>query len=215
MAANHSTPISGSDVEHGSDMIFIVDDDPLVRATLEAILSLAGFKSVKFASAQHFLTHITSRHSGCALVDVRMPDMDGLALQEELVRRNASLSVIIMTGHADVPLAVEAMRRGALDILEKPIDRGRLIARIQSGLAMARDKAERAAQAEAVKNRLAELSTRERDILRQIIAGHSNKEVARILNISSRTVEIHRARVMKKMKAESVASLVRMTADLL
>ena len=205
----------GTNSEHLLDTIFIVDDDPLVRNSLEAILSLAGFKSIKFASAQQFLSHITSRHSGCVLVDVRMPDMDGLALQEELLRRKTSLSVIVMTGHADVTLAVRAMQGGALDILEKPIDRGRLIALVQAGLATARGKAERAVRAEAIEKRIAELSTRERDILRQIIGGHSNKMIARMLNISSRTVEIHRARVMKKMNAESIASLVRMTVDFL
>jgi RNA polymerase sigma factor (sigma-70 family) len=200
--------------EQVNDTIFIVDDEPLVLTALEIMLSSAGFKSMKFASARNFLTHISARHSGCALVDIRMPDMDGFALLDELLHRNSLISVIVMTGHADVSLAVQAMQRGALDILEKPIDTKRLFARVESGLAMARDKAEQAARIAAIEEKIAELSARERDILQLILVGHSNKAIARILGISSRTVEIHRARVMKKMNVESVVSLVRMTMDI-
>lgn len=215
MVVEHLFDKSGVHQAHTNDTIFIVDDDPLVRTSLEMTLSLAGLKPVKFASARQFLGHITSRHSGCVLVDIRMPDMDGFALLDELLRRNACMSVIVMTGHADVPLAVRAMQRGALDILEKPIDRERLLARVQSGLAAAKERAERAARAAAIRAKVAELSAREHSILELILAGHSNKAIARILNISSRTVEIHRARVMKKMDVESVVALVRATTGIL
>ena len=201
--------------EKQSDTVFVVDDDALVRRSLEATLSLAGFRVVQFASAQQFLAQITPSQSGCVLADIRMPGMDGLALQEELSMRHASMSVIIITGHADVPLTVRAMRAGALDVLEKPFSSEKLIAQVKSALAVAADKAIEASLKERRSQKLQTLSDRERDVLKLIVEGYSNREIATALAISPRTVDIHRARVMEKLEAESLAELVRMTVTIL
>lgn len=196
-----------------NDTVFIVDDDPLVRGSLEITLSLAGFKVVKFASAEQFLTQVTREQFGCILVDIRMPGMDGLELQEELARQKTGMSVIVMTGHADVPLAVRAMKAGALDILEKPFNNELLVQRVHAGLAAARQNAEQASRRDVVLERLSELSDRERDVFKLVVDGNSNKEIGRILSISPRTVEAHRSQVLKKMQAGNLAALIRMTAD--
>jgi two-component system response regulator FixJ len=201
--------------EKQSDVVFVVDDDALIRRSLEATLSLAGFKVVQFASAQQFLTQVAPRQSGCVLVDIRMPGMDGLTFQEELSRRQASLSVIIITGHADVSLAVRAMKGGALDVLEKPFSTERLIAQVKAALAISTDKASEASIREKLSQKLQMLSDRERDVLKLVVKGHSNRAIAGMLAISPRTVDIHRARVMEKLNAQSLAELVRMTAPIL
>lgn len=201
--------------EKPRETVFVVDDDALVRRSLEVTLSLAGFRIVQFASAQHFLAQIAPDQSGCVVVDIRMPGMDGLALQEELSRRHAFMSVIIITGHADVPLAVRAMRAGAVDVLQKPISNEKLIAQIKSALAISAEKATEASLREKLSQRLKMLSDRERDVLRLVVEGYPNREIARALAISPRTVDIHRARVMEKLDAGSLAELVRMTAAIL
>ena len=193
-----------------SDMVFVVDDDALVRRSLEATLSLAGFRVVQFASAQQFLAHIGPGQSGCVLVDMRMPGMDGLALQEELSNRRFPMSVIIITGHADVPLVVRAMKAGALDVLEKPFSNEKLIAQVKSALAISADKANQASLRERLFHKIQALSSRERDVMKLVVEGYSNKEIATALAISPRTVDIHRARVMEKLGAQSLAELVRM-----
>jgi two-component system response regulator FixJ len=201
--------------EKPRETVFVVDDDALVRRSLEVTLSLAGFRIVQFASAQHFLAQIAPDQSGCVVVDIRMPGMDGLALQEELSRRHAFMSVIIITGHADVPLAVRAMRAGAVDVLQKPISNEKLIAQIKSALAISAEKATEASLREKLSQKLKMLSDRERDVLRLVVEGYPNREIARTLAISPRTVDIHRARVMEKLDAGSLAELVRMTATIL
>jgi len=201
--------------EKQSNTVFVVDDDALVRRSLEATLSLAGFRVVQFASAQQFLAQTTPRQLGCVLVDMRMPEMDGLALQEELSRRHTSMSVIIITGHADVPLTVRAMKAGALDVLEKPFSNEKLITQVKAALAIAADKATAASLRERRSQKLRTLSDRERDVLKLIVEGYSNREIAKALAISPRTVDIHRGRVMEKLEAESLAELVRMTVTIL
>jgi two-component system response regulator FixJ len=192
--------------------IFVVDDDPLVRGGLEITLSLAGFEVLKFASAEQFLEYLTPGESGCALIDIRMPDMDGLELQEELSRRDAPVSVVVMTGYADVPLAVRAMKAGALDILEKPFGNERLIAQVHSALPIAREKAVRALARQSHARELDSLSNRERDVMNLLVEGNSSKEIALALDISPRTVDIHRARVMEKMQVKSLPALLRKMA---
>jgi len=142
---------------------------------------------------------------------MRMPGMDGLTLQEELSRRHTSMSVIIITGHADVPLTVRAMRAGALDVLEKPFSNEKLITQVKSALAAAADNAAEASLTERRSQKLQNLSDRERDVLKLIIEGYSNRKIATALAISPRTVDIHRARVMEKLEAGSLVELVRMT----
>lgn len=195
-----------------TDTVFIVDDDPLVRSALEITLTLAGLKAVKFATAQQFLANVTAGHSGCVLTDIRMPGMDGLELQQELAHRNACMPVIVMTGHADVPLTIRAMKAGALDLLEKPFKNELLIERVTAALALARQKSEQASQHARIAARYDSLSERERDVLKHVTAGRSSKEIALALDISPRTVDVHRSNVMEKMQAENLAALVRMTA---
>jgi two-component system response regulator FixJ len=197
-----------------SGTVFIVDDDPLIRASLEATLTSVGLRTEKFASADQFLLYAGPHQVGCLLVDVRMPGMDGLQLQEELLRRNGAISVLIMTGHADVTLAVRAMKSGAVDILEKPFKRETLLAKISVALEIANQKSAGIEQSTAREAKLLTLTSREREVVILLAAGQSNKEIARNLNLSSRTVEVHRARAMEKLEVESLAALVLMTANI-
>jgi len=190
--------------------IFIVDDDKDVRISLQTLLESEGFVTEAFASAKIFLASDAPTRRGCLIADIRMPDMDGLALQEELVRRKAALPVIVVTGHGDVPLAVRAMKAGAVDFLEKPYDEAVLLAAVRRALAEAEEASARAAPIQEAGARLASLTEREHEVLDLLAAGKPNKIIAYELDISPRTVEIHRARVMEKMQAKSLAELVRM-----
>lgn len=190
--------------------IFIVDDDVDVRVSLQALLKAEGYAAETFESAMAFLASDAPARRGCLIADIRMPDMDGLALQEELVRRKAELPVIVVTGHGDVPLAVRAMKAGAVDFLEKPYDEAVLLASIRRALVAAEETSERAASLHEAEARIASLTEREREVLDLLAAGKANKVIAYELDISPRTVEIHRARVMEKMQAKSLAELVRM-----
>ena len=189
--------------------VFVVDDDVDVRESVCALLESAGLHGVPFGSARAFLDAYRSNATGCVIADIRMPDMDGLELQEEIVRRNIPLPVIVVTGHADVPLAVRAMKAGALDLIEKPFDDEQLLATVRRALAKAEGQREQASAAQNVTTRVASLSTRERQVLELLVAGKANKVIAYELDISPRTVEIHRARVMDKMEAKSLSDLVR------
>ncbi len=190
--------------------IFVVDDDEAVRGSLQALLEAEGFAARTFESAGAFLASDASGLPGCLIADIRMPDMDGLELQEELVRRKAPLPVIVVTGHGDVPLAVRAMKAGAIDFLEKPYDEAVLLGSIRRALSEAQEASERVAAAQETAERLASLTEREGQVLELLTAGRPNKVIAYELDISPRTVEIHRARVMEKMRAKSLAELVRM-----
>lgn len=195
----------------GENMVFVVDDDADVRDSLAALLAADGFPVRTFGAAKDLLDSRSADWRGCVVADVRMPDMDGLALQEELKRLNCSLPVIIMTGHADVPLAVKAMKAGAVDFLEKPFDHEQLVASIRRAFQEGGDTLVQSQAAESVAARLSQLTEREREVLVLVVAGRANKEIARELGISPRTVEIHRAHVMEKMEVSSLAELVRLT----
>lgn len=186
-----------------------MDDDADVRDSLRLLLESSDFHVETFDSANAFLLHPHAPHS-CVVTDVRMPGMDGLALQEELGRRNNLLPVIIMTGHGDVPLAVRAMRAGAIDFLEKPFEHEALVASIKRALEMRSRSLNRHATARAAEDLLGQLTERERQVFELLVAGKPNKVVAFELDISPRTVEIHRARVMEKSGARSLAELVRL-----
>jgi two-component system response regulator FixJ len=190
--------------------IFVVDDDEDVRESLAALLEAEGYRAEPYPSAGAFLSSDATGRPGCLIADIRMPDMDGLELQEELVRRKVSLPVIVVTGHGDVPLAVRAMKAGAVDFLEKPYDESLLLQAIGRALNEAGEAAERASAGHMALERLGALTERERQVLELLAAGKPNKVIAYELNISPRTVEIHRARVMEKMHAKSLAELVRM-----
>jgi two-component system response regulator FixJ len=188
--------------------IFIVDDDAAIRDSLRMMLEVAGYTVRDFASAQSFLSD-ADMQGGCLIVDIRMPGMGGLELQEELVRRKANIPVIVITGHGDVPLAVRAMRAGAADFVEKPFDEQRMLQSIADALEAGQRAQSRAAEAKAARDLLDLLTPREREILDQLVKGHANKVVAHQLGISPRTVEIHRASIMEKLHARNLSNVVR------
>lgn len=196
---------------HLSDSVFIVDDDPLVLRQLAVTLGMAGFQTVKFASAERFLESIGPHDSGCLLTDIHMPGKSGLELQQELVRRNRLIPVIVMSGHADVPVAVRAMKAGALEILEKPFRHERLVELVRDGLALSRRRAEAAAATDEAARKIGALTGREQDVMNLMVLGRANKEIARELQISPRTVEVHRARLMEKLGVDSIVELVRLS----
>jgi two-component system response regulator FixJ len=189
--------------------VFIVDDDDALRDSLRALLESADLRVEDFNSAAKFLDIYTPARGGCLVADVRMPDMDGLALLAELAKRQASVPVIVMTGHGDIPLAVRAMRAGAADFIEKPFDDERMLASIRQALDLGRQARGQSSAAQAAQERIAGLTPRERDVLELLVAGHPNKVVAFKLDISPRTVEVHRGRLMEKMQAKSLSDLVR------
>lgn len=188
--------------------VYVVDDDAEVRDSLELLLEAMNFGVKVFPSAKEFLAHQIDGHA-CLVTDLRMPEMDGLELQEELSRRGIGIPVIIMTAHGDVPLAVRAMKAGAADFIEKPFDEGTLIESVRRALASSTRSAEHLAETAALRERLAELTAREREVFERVATGKPNKTVAFDLGISQRTVEIHRAHVMDKLDARNLADLVR------
>ena len=194
--------------------IHIVDDEEAVRESLQALLAAAGFATATYASGRAFLAALRPTWRGCALLDVRLPDVGGLEIQAELARLGATLPIIIVTGHADVPMAVKALKAGAVDFIQKPVDEDALIAGIRRALAAGAKPTPAAGVEAGAGERLAQLTARERDVLHLLVIGRTNKEIARALDLSPRTVENHRARVMDKMQAESLSHLVRMAIDL-
>jgi two-component system response regulator FixJ len=194
--------------------IFVVDDDEGVRNSLRFLLKSVGLATRTHASAGEFLESYEPQQPGCLVLDVRMPGMSGLELQQQLNLRGAVIPVIFITGHGDIPMAVEAMQQGAFDFLQKPFRDQDLIDRIQR--ALERDARSRTAlaQHERIRERFAVLTAREREVLALMARGKPNKVMAADLGVSQRTVEIHRARVMEKSGAASLAQLVRMVMDL-
>jgi two-component system response regulator FixJ len=192
-----------------AESVFIVDDDPDIRDSLSLLLSASGYSTKAYESATAFLASDAPESVGCLIVDVQMPEMDGIALQKELVGRRSPLQVVVMTGHADIPIAVGAMKAGAVDFLEKPFDEPVLLDSVRRALDRASTAGDQAKEARGAAARLALLTERERQVLDLIVSGKANKVIAHELSISPRTVEIHRARVMEKMDAGNLADLVR------
>jgi FixJ family two-component response regulator len=194
--------------------VYVVDDDPAVRDGLKALLTVSGYRIEAFDSAESFLAAADRGAVGCAILDIRMPGMNGLELQRELKRRGIALPVVIVTGHGDVPLAVAALKAGAVDFLEKPFDSDALLASIAE--ALRRNAAARVStfDRDTVAARVAQLTPREREVMDLVVAGHPNKVVADRLGIAVRTVEIHRARVMEKTEARNLSELIRMAIAL-
>jgi FixJ family two-component response regulator len=193
--------------------VFIVDDDEAVRGSLKLLLKTIGVPAQAYASAQEFLDTFDAQRPGCLVLDIRMPGMSGLELQEALNARGALLPIIFITGHGDVPMAVEAMQRGALDFLQKPFRDQDLLDRIHKALERDRAGRELLGNRATIRARIAELTPREREVLALVTEGKANKVIAGDLGVSQRTVEIHRAHVMEKMGANSLAHLVRMVID--
>lgn len=197
--ANESKPV-----------VHIVDDDDAVRDSLALLMSSVGIQAQQYASGTDFLDSSPPDTPGCVIMDVRMPGLSGLQLFKKMNRRRMSWPVLFITGHGDVPMAVEAMRDGAFDFIQKPFRENELLERVQQ--AIAQDRADRVQESElaGIKDRLESLTAREQDVLQRIVDGCANKVIAIDLDISQRTVEQHRARVMEKMQARSLAHLIRM-----
>jgi two-component system response regulator FixJ len=193
-----------------ADMVHVVDDDEAVRDSLSFLLMTAGLNVQTYESATAFLATAESLAGGCIISDVRMPGLSGLDLIRALKTREETTPVIIITGHGDVPMAVEAMKIGAADFLEKPFDDGTLLAAIRNALDRAHAEDAQNEESNAIRERLASLSQRERQVLDRLVTGQANKVIAFELDISPRTVEVYRANVMTKMQAGSLSELVRM-----
>ena len=199
-------------MSNGEPTVFIVDDDDEVRDSLEDLVDSVGLKAEIFASAQEFLAAYDPLRAGCLVLDIRMPGMSGLELQEKLGERQAVLPIIFITGHGDIPMAVEAMRRGAVDFIQKPFRDQDLLDRINSALAQGVGRREDMQEQRAIEERIHSLTRRERQVMEMVVEGKANKVIAIDLGLSQRTVEVHRANVMEKMRTKTLADLVRMVS---
>ena len=188
--------------------VIVVDDDAPVRDSMRALLESAGYDVKDYASARAFLDEAVPVRS-CLIADIRMPEMDGLELLEEISKRAINLPVVIITGHGDVPLAVRAMKAGAVDFVEKPFDDATILESVKRALTVGHEERNRRAEAKAAQEIIALLTPRERNVLEQLVAGRSNKVAAYELGISPRTIEIHRASIMEKLQARSLSQVVR------
>ena len=194
-------------------IVYVVDDDPAVRDSLGLLLKSAGINTVTYESAERFLDDFDPQCRGCLLVDVRMPGMSGLELQRALAQQDSQLYVLVMTGHGDVPMAVQAMKAGATEFIVKPFDDEMLLNRLNECLRHSADELETERTRQQRQDRLAALTAREREVLDLLVEGKPNKVVAAELNISPRTVEVHRARIMDKLEVGSLAELVRVALN--
>jgi FixJ family two-component response regulator len=194
--------------------VFVVDDDAAVRDSLRWLVSSVQLPVKTFETADAFLAELTPRAFGCVLIDVRMPGMSGLQLQEVLKERAADLAVIIITAHADVPMAIRAMKAGAVEFIEKPFNDQHVIELISAAIAKNAAALRTLEQSHEIQRRLESLTARENQVFQRIVAGHPNKVIAHDLRLSQKTIEIHRAKVMRKMRAKSFADLVTMSTKL-
>jgi two-component system response regulator FixJ len=191
-------------------IVHVIDDDESARESLRFLLATADFRVRTYDSGKMFLDAVPGMEAGCVITDVWMPEIGGLEIVRSLKKLKLDIPVIVITGHSDVPLAVEAMKVGAVDFIEKPYDGEALLAAVRSALSTRRLDAQRDGERAQIQERLAGLSPRERQVLEGLVAGHANKAIAHELGISARTVEIYRANVMAKMRATSLSHLVRM-----
>jgi len=201
--------MSPTDRDPPLGLVYVVDDDEAVRDSLQFLLE-PTYQVATFGSAEAFLERYDPKAIACLVLDVRMPGMSGLALQEELLRRQQYVPIIFVTGHGDVPMAVDAVKKGAVDFLEKPFNDEELLARVESAVTLERAALHVRAQRQLAVTRIAALSQREREVMERIVDGKLNKVIADELRISVKTVEAHRARIMEKLGVDSVAGLVQL-----
>ncbi len=190
--------------------VFVVDDDEPVRDAIGMLLDTVDIPHRTFATAQEFLDSYDKSGSGCLVLDIRMPGMSGLELQERLIEEQAPIPIVFITGHGDIPMAVDAMKRGAIDFIRKPFRDQELLDRIHEALNVDANKRSAYTDLEEVRGKIASLTPREHEVYERVAQGQANKVVAIELGISERTVEIHRSQVMRKTKARTLADLVRM-----
>lgn len=191
-------------------VVFVIDDESSVRKSLGRLLTAAGFRVEAFASAQEFLQHPPDDVISCALLDVEMPGLNGLELQQTLVAAHRGLPIVFITGHGDIPTSVRAMRAGAVDFLAKPFDEKDLLAAVTRALEKAGQEQQTRAESAVAEARLATLTPREHQVLLHVLTGELNKQIAAALGASVKTIKVHRGRVMHKMQVQSVADLVRL-----
>ena len=191
--------------------VFVVDDDQAMRNSLKWLIESVGVSVESFASADEFLAHHQPGRAGCLVLDVRMPGMSGLELLEHLASENMRIPAVIITGHGDVPMAVRAMKSGAVDFIEKPFNDEALLDAIRRAITFEEQQRSQYSENRQIQERLAHLTPREHEVMDMVCDGRSNKEIANILGVSAKTIEAHRARVMEKMQAGSLAELVRMS----
>lgn len=191
-------------------IVFVIDDDASVRKSLSRLLGSAGYRTETFASAREFLQHGPSRGPGCLVLDLQLPDMNGLELQEVLAQAARALPIVFISGHADIPESVRAMRGGAIDFLPKPFAAPDLLRAIGEALERSRREVKDQLEIAAIQERLARLTPREHEVMCGVVAGRLNKQIAAELGVGEQTVKVHRGRVMEKMGVHSVADLVRL-----
>jgi two-component system response regulator FixJ len=208
--SGHGRPVNSQTKQ----TVFVVDDDDAVRDSLAMLLRSVGLQVEAFDSGIAFLERYRADMSGCIVLDIRMPKMSGLEVQQQLRERGGRLPVIFITGHGDIPMAVQAIKEGAADFIQKPFRDQDLLDRIHSALAEDTRLRSEDTQRSGLATHYASLTEREREVMGMVVAGKANKVIALDLNLSQRTVEIHRARVMEKMEARSLADLVKMAIDL-
>lgn len=196
-----------------NSIVFIVDDDPAIRDSLSLMIEQENIAVNSFADAESFLNACQTMRLGCVIIDVRMPKMDGMQLQDELTKRNILLPVIFLTGHGDIPMSVRAIKAGAVDFLTKPVTRERLLASVRSAIRMSEKILSENSDHQDALSRLADLTDRERDVVALAIQGYPNKEIARHLGISHRTVEIHKSKIMHKTGAINLLDLARIAHE--
>lgn len=189
--------------------VFIVDDDPAVRDSLALLIMAQGMRTVTFANAMEFLDGYTEGEVGCLVLDIRMPQITGLALQEKLVERGITIPIVFITGHGDIEQCRRAFQSGAIDFLTKPIDQNRLIDSLRKGIRMSIDQLQQDEETQEVMTQLDRISGREREVLELVADGLSSKEIARQLDLSPRTIEVHRANLFSKLGVDSLADLIR------
>jgi FixJ family two-component response regulator len=196
-------------VSGSRERVFVVDDNPGVRRSLSRLLRSAGFEPLAFGSGEEFLSQLPADAPGCLILDISMPGLDGLSLQREISSRGNGLAIVFLTGHGDIPQSVRAMKSGAVDFLTKPVDDEVLLAAVRQGLEAERAGRQARREVAEIESHLAKLTEREREVLDGVVAGRLNKQIAGDLGITEKTVKVHRARVMAKMAASSLAELVR------
>ena len=194
-----------------SQMVFLIDDEPSVLKALARVICATGFRTASFSSPQSFLEQYEPAARGCIVLDVSMPGFTGLELQQALIEKNCSLPIVFLTGRGDIPTSVRAMKHGAVDFLTKPVDDNDLIAAVDRALDREATDQVRRAQIAELQMRFSTLTSREQEVLGHVIAGRLNKQIAAVLGTTEKTVKVHRARVMDKMQAQSLAELVRLS----